>query len=93
MQNRSSFSINCTGSCQKLFWEKSVPKNFAKFTGKELSRSLFFDKVVGSACNFIKKDTVPPVNFEKHLRTPASIFITVLKFSSLPSKYFFVQSW
>ena len=58
MQNGSSLSINCRGSHQKVFWEKSVLKNFANFTGKELARSLVFDKVVGS-------ETPPPVKFVK----------------------------
>ena len=34
---------------------KSVLRNFAKFTGKHLCQSLFFNKVTSSACNFIKK--------------------------------------
>ena len=38
--------------------KKSVFRNFAKFTGKHLCQSLFFNKVVGQACNFIKKETM-----------------------------------
>ena len=30
-----------------LFYKKSVVKNFAKFTGKHLCQSLFFNKVAG----------------------------------------------
>ena len=33
-------------------------ENFAKFTGKHLCQSLFFNKVAGAACNFIKKETL-----------------------------------
>ena len=41
-----------------MFCEKSVVRNFAKFTGKHLCQSLFFNKV---ACNFIKKETLTQV--------------------------------
>ena len=36
---------------------KGVLRNFAKFTGKHLCKSLFFNKVAGLICNFIKKET------------------------------------
>ena len=44
-----------------MFGEKGVPRNFAKFTGKDLCQSLFFNKVAGAACNFIKKETLAQV--------------------------------
>ena len=31
----------------ELFYKKDVLKNFAKFTGKDLRRTLFFNNVVG----------------------------------------------
>ena len=34
--------------------KKGVLRNFAKFTGKNLCQRLFFNKVAGGACNFIK---------------------------------------
>ena len=37
----------------KLFCKKGVFKNFAKFTRIHLCQNLFFNKVVGQACNFI----------------------------------------
>ena len=40
----------------EVFCKKGVLRNFAKFTGKHLCQSLFFNKVAG-ACNFIKKET------------------------------------
>ena len=40
---------------------KSVLRNFAKFTGKHLCQSLFFNKVAGTASNFIKKETLAQV--------------------------------
>ena len=52
---------------------KIVLRNFAKFTEKHLCQSLYFNKVAGQACNFIKIETLAqvfPVNFAKFLRTP-----------------------
>ena len=43
------------------FCKKGVLRNFAKFIGKHLFQSLFFNKVAGlksEACNFIKKETL-----------------------------------
>ena len=34
----------------EMFCEKDVLRNFAKFTGKHLCQSLFFDKVAGLNC-------------------------------------------
>ena len=34
-----------------MFYKKNVVKNFVKFTGKHLYRSLFFNKVVGLGFN------------------------------------------
>ena len=48
-------------SHQRCSVKKSVLKNFAKFTGKHLRQSLFFNKVAGAACNFIKKETLTQV--------------------------------
>ena len=42
----------------EVFFKKGALKNFAKFTGKHLCRGLFFNKVAGGACNFIKKETL-----------------------------------
>ena len=44
-----------------MFCYKGAPKNFAKFTGKHLCQSIFFNKVPDSAYNFIKKETLAPV--------------------------------
>ena len=41
----------------EVFYKKGVLRNFAKFTGKHLCQSLFFNKIVGS-------------DFAKFLRTP-----------------------
>ena len=45
----------------EVFCKKSFLRNFAKFTGKYLCQSLFFNKVAGQACNFIKKETLAQV--------------------------------
>ena len=34
-------------SCPEVFYKKAVLRNFAKFTGKQLCQSLFFNKVAG----------------------------------------------
>ena len=50
----------------EVFCKKCVLKNLAKFTGKHLCQSLFFN-------NFIKKrlwDRCFPMNFAKFLKTP-----------------------
>ena len=52
-----------------VFCKKGVLRNFAKFTGKHLCQSLFFNK----ACNFIKKEALAQAfscELCKFLRTP-----------------------
>ena len=54
---------------QRCSLRKGVLRNFAKFTGKHLCQSLFFNKVA----TLLKKrlwHRCPPVNFAKFLRTP-----------------------
>ena len=42
-----------------MFCEKDVPRNFAKFTGKHLCQSLFFNKVaVLRPVTLLKKETL-----------------------------------
>ena len=48
----------CRSSRPEVFCKKGVLRNFTKFTGKHLCQSLFFNKVAGQACNFIKKETL-----------------------------------
>ena len=54
--------------------EKGVLRNFAKFTGKHLCQSPFFNKVAGlRPATLLKKKLWHrcfPVNFAKFLRTP-----------------------
>ena len=45
----------------EMFCRKGVLENFAKSTGNHLCQSLFFNKVAGGACNFIKKETLAQV--------------------------------
>ena len=64
--------------------KKDILGNFAEFTGKCLCHSLFFNKVAGLACKFIKKGTLAQVFscefweisnkhfFTEHLWTTAS---------------------
>ena len=46
------------GSHQRCSVKKGVLTNFAKFTGKHLCQSLFFNNVAGLACNIIKNETL-----------------------------------
>ena len=58
----------------EVFRKKSVLRNFAKFTGKNLCQGVFFNKVVSvRAATLLKKRLWPrcvPVNFAKFLTTP-----------------------
>ena len=72
------FHLNSKGSERssrpEVFCKKGVFRNFAKFTGKHLYQSLFFNKVVGlRPATLLKKRLWHgcfPVNFAKFLRTP-----------------------
>ena len=77
---RNYFRFNCYRSSRpELFCKKGVLKNFAKFTGKHLWQSLFFNKVAGlrPATLWEKRlwHRCFPVNFPKFLRT---LFLTEL---------------
>ena len=58
----------------EVFRKKGALRNFAKFTGKHLCKSLFFDKVADlSPAILLKKKLWHrcfPVNFAKFLRRP-----------------------
>ena len=79
--NQAILKLNHTGlyiSIHKhppeVFCKKGALKNFAKFTGKHLCQSLFFDKVHGpKPATLLKKRLwlrCFPVNFAKFSRTP-----------------------
>ena len=57
-----------------VFYKKGALRNFAKFTGKHLCQSLFFNKVAGlRPATLLKKRLWHrrfPVNFTKFQRTP-----------------------
>ena len=61
-------------SCQEVFCEKAVLGNFAKFTGKYLYQSLFFNNIAGlRPVTLLTKRLWRkcfPVNFSKFRRTP-----------------------
>ena len=55
------------------FYKKGVLKKVAKFTGKQLRQSLFFNKVTGRPATLLKKrprHRCFPVNFPKFFGTP-----------------------
>ena len=51
----SKFSYLLQKHPPELFYKKDVFKNFVKFTGKHLCRSLFFNKVAGLRPAFLLK--------------------------------------
>ena len=77
----SFLNKNIRSSHQRCFVKKGVLRNFVKFTGKHLSQSLFFNKVINKV---IKKETLAQVFscefceisrntfFTEHLRPTAS---------------------
>ena len=79
--NLSGFKILFRSSHQRWSIIKGVLRNFAKFTGKHLCKSLFL--LQPQACNFIKKETLAQVFscefceiskntfFTEHLQTTA----------------------
>ena len=56
-------ATKCRISHKRCAMEKSVLKNFAKFTGKHLSRSLFFNKI---AC---LRETGSEKNYPRNILT------------------------
>ena len=78
----------------RCYVKKGILGKFAKFTGKHLCKSLFFNKVAGlrpKASNFIKKETLAQVFscklceiskntfFTEHLLATASVLNTLLR--------------
>ena len=60
---------------QNMFFKTGVLEHFAKFTGKHLCQSLFFNKVAGAPATLLKKRLWHKcflVNFAKFLRTSFS---------------------
>ena len=63
--NGLDFELNSISN-KKAFAQRHSPRgvtevvlrNFTKFTEKHLCQGLFFNKVAGEACNFIKKETL-----------------------------------
>ena len=65
--------MSLRSSRPEVFRKKGALRNFTKFTGKHLCQRLFFNKVAGQTCNFIKKESLAQVfycEFLKFLRTP-----------------------
>ena len=86
--NHTTVSLKTSWNSQKqpldVFCKKVALRIFAKFTGKHLCQSLYFNKVAGLAYNFIKKETLAQMFscefyeisknnfFTEHLRTTSS---------------------
>ena len=77
----------------EVFCKKGVLRNFAKFTGKHLCQSFFFNKVAGlRPATLLKKrlwHRCFPKNFAKFLRAPSPTehFQWLLLFLTMPKKY------
>ena len=85
--NRLFLKVFLTSSHQWCSIEKGVLRNFAKFTGKQLCQSLFFNKAGNlRPLTLIQKETLDrcfPVNFANFLRTPLDdyfcLFFAIVK--------------
>ena len=93
----TSYDFGISGSShQRCSVKKGVLRHLAKFTGKHLCSSIFFNKVAGlRSATLLKKGLWRrcfPVNFAKLLRTPFLQNTSerlLLKYSILPRKYFY----
>ena len=64
-------STKCSSGHRRCSVRKDVLRNFAKFTGKHLYKSLFFNKAANlRSVALLKMRLCFPVNFVKFLRTP-----------------------
>ena len=74
IETKNYITTNSRSSRPEVFCKKGVLRNIAKFTGKHLCQSLFFNKVAGlRPATLLKKrlwHRCFPVNFAKFLRTP-----------------------
>ena len=77
--NNNNIRLKFRSSRSEVFCKKGALTDFAKFTGKHLCQSFFFDKVAGlrSATLFKKRlwRRCFPVNFAKFLRTPFPLMV------------------
>ena len=71
-ENKSEYFKIVRSSRSEVFCKKGFLKNFAKFTGKHLCESLFFNNIASSRpatllkerlCNFSKKETLAQMFF------------------------------
>ena len=70
---------NLRSSPRRCSLRKGVLRNFAKFRGKHLCQSLFFNKIIGlmpQVCNFIQKETMAQVFSCKFCEISKNTFFT-----------------
>ena len=72
-----SYPWKSRSSRLEVFCRKDVLRHFAKFTGKHLYQSLFFNKVAGQACYFIKKEAPAQVFSYEFCKISENTFFTV----------------
>ena len=63
-------------STRGVLWKKVVLKNFTKFTGKHLCRSLFLQTFIKNE-DYAKLCEIVNTCFVEHLRTAASVFFFI----------------
>ena len=87
----ASFSFfSCTNPCPEFFCKKNLLKNFAKFTGKNMPGSLFFNKLADmKPATLLKKEALTQVfssevseifknpYFKKHLQWLFLLLLTL----------------
>ena len=69
-------NVQQLSSLSQILFKMSFYKNLGKFTGKHMCQSLFFNKVAGASCNFIKKEILVQVFASEFCKIFKNIFLT-----------------
>ena len=85
------FNTICRSSYRRCSVRKGVLRNCAKFTGKHLPQSLFFNKVTGKI--FLSKSSIPLQLFRIHFRVIFNeiVMVLLLKITVFVFLFFFVS--
>ena len=85
------FNTICRSSHRRCSVRKGVLRNCAKFTGKHLPQSLFFNKVAGKI--FLSKPSIPLQLFRIHFRVIFNeiVMVLLLKITVFVFLFFFVS--
>ena len=85
------FNTICRSSHRRCSVRKGVLRHCAKFTGKHLPQSLFFNKVTGKI--FLSKPSIPLQLFRIHFRVIFNeiVMVLLLKITVFVFLFFFVS--